>query len=368
MSLPLRNGKLRTNSQSTSEDSEDSQNCSYFFNSTTTSENITLDSTVVISSFDSQNISIIQTENTDIETMASKFDINVALKLIPEFRGNRQEFHRFISCCDIIRETLGNPCSENDMTMLVNIIRSRLAGPAYNIAKHKNFNDWSSFKSFLQDQYLENRSIAQLQIDLINCKQNKQESVRSFANRIENLLSDLNDACIASEGDESSSIIINLNTKSAFKAFVEGLFYPIKLIVKPARYTKLSDAVEAAVEEERTYNAGKSSSSIPKINKNPKVSEKCNFCYKIGHTESECFQKQRQSRLPNFSRAPSNNIKPEVHVTRVMCSYCKKPGHHRNECFKLKKMESSRNNDPSQNSGNANTSSNSGCSTRLMEL
>lgn len=191
-------------------------------------------------------------------------------------------------------------------------------------------------KKILQDQFLERRTLAQVQTDLVRCKQGPTEKVRSFGNRVERLLMDLNDACIASEGEAASTIIESLNSKTALKAFVDGLNMPIKLLIKASGYKKLADAIEAAIEEETSSG----------FSGTPKKTLQCNYCHKTGHLVVNCFLKQgsrsRDSYLPSV---PHSNIKREpterVHV--IVCNYCKKPGHHINEC--RKRMFNSNKND-----------------------
>ena len=43
----------------------------------------------------------------NIEIMANKLDVNLALKIVPEFNGeSARELDRFISCCEIIVESI----------------------------------------------------------------------------------------------------------------------------------------------------------------------------------------------------------------------------------------------------------------------
>lgn len=285
------------------------------------------------------DLSVIFVETEISETMP-KLNVDFALRLIPDFNGDRKDFHKFVSCCDVANSDLSQAA---DSQLLVNIIKSKLSGSAYNVVKHKTFTTWDELKAALQEQFLETRSIAQLQSELIKTKQNQGESVRSFANRVEQLLNDLNDACIATEGREAATTINNLNSKTAFKTFVEGLNYSLKLIIKASRFTKLSDAIEAAVEEERNLFENSYQNKTFNKNKN-KTFKKCNFCKRNGHLENECFIKNRpcsSQRLPTF---PKRELKSEVHVTNIVCAYCKKQGHHIKDCFKKKRADEFKNN------------------------
>lgn len=132
----------------------------------------------------------------ELENINMAFSLETALKMIPEFNGDRDKLHRFITCCDIVGETAINNVERNQF---LNVIKCKLTGPAYNIIKYQNFATWDALKLSLQNQYLEKRTIAQIQRELLSSKQNFNESIRDFANRLERLTADLNDACIASD-------------------------------------------------------------------------------------------------------------------------------------------------------------------------
>ncbi|KAG5861093.1 hypothetical protein JTB14_025765 [Gonioctena quinquepunctata] len=117
--------------------------------------------------------------------------------MIPDFDGNRENIHKFLTCCDVVWEIATTRAQQ---VTFMHIAKSKLSGSAYNVIKYKVMNDWPEFKLVLQNQYLERRTIAQIQTELLNSRQYPNEDVRTFANRIEKLTIDLNDACIASEG------------------------------------------------------------------------------------------------------------------------------------------------------------------------
>lgn len=255
---------------------------------------------------------------------AMVFSVDLALKMIPEFNGNRENLHKFIACCDIVHPTA---TTRAESQQFLNVIKTKLSGSAYNLIKYKEFASWDELKIILQDQYLEKRTIAQIQTELLNSRQRHNESVRCFSNRIEKLVLDLNDACIASEGIAAANVIQNLNKKSALKAFVEGLENPIKLIVKASRFHEFQDAVEAACEEERSINSNKKSSYQNSKPAKPPV--KCFKCGKMNHTASQCYTQNFPS-YPNHTRIKTEN----VYNVQEVCRYCKNVGHSIELCRK----------------------------------
>lgn len=248
-----------------------------------------------------------ETENDD--TMV--FSIDIGIKLIPEFDGNRQQLHKFLACCDIVSKTAS---SANDKTAFLNLVKTKLCGRAYNSIKYKNIDTWDNLKDILKTQYSEKRTMSQIQMELLTSSQGN-DDVRTFADRIEKLQQDLTDVCIDEQGNDATDIIQSMNQKSALKAFIEGLNEPIKFIVKASRFNSLYEAVELAAEEERNVKCSKSfknsnrpvtqNQSFHKNNSNNSIS--CRYCHKLGHSIEQCRKRQynnskRYNSSPNFNQ------------------------------------------------------------------
>jgi len=286
---------------------------------------------------DAENaISDIIGEDSFQEAIEMVFDINIALKMIPSFFGVRAELHKFITCCEIVSATA---TTRNDVTLFLNVIKTKLEGSAYDIVKYKNFDNWQALKQILEEQYLERRTLGQIQTDLINCRQNFNEETRAFANRIDRLRLDLDDACI---GPAAAQIIQNLNRKTALKVFVEGLRDPIKPIVKASRFDDFNQAVEAACEEERTRKSSVPPKQIHSSNSrdfNSRSNSRalhCNICGRNNHHTFQCYS---NSRNPSFPRNVNRETKPivkseSINKVSLYCNYCKNQGHTISECRK----------------------------------
>lgn len=144
---------------------------------------------------------------SDIEEQLNMvFSVEMALKMIPDFSGNRENLHKFLACCDIVSPMA---TTRADKEMLLNVIKTKLSGSAYNLIKYREFATYDDLKLILEEQYLERRTMAQIQTELLNCRQHHNESVREFANRVERITLDLTDAGIASEGQGAAQVIQN---------------------------------------------------------------------------------------------------------------------------------------------------------------
>ena len=71
-----------------------------------------------------------------VEESKMAFNIHTALKLIPEFDGTSSQLHKSSVCCEIILNPLTEPA---DIKNCLEIIKSKLSGPAYDIARYEEF-------------------------------------------------------------------------------------------------------------------------------------------------------------------------------------------------------------------------------------
>ncbi|KAG5881769.1 hypothetical protein JTB14_021139 [Gonioctena quinquepunctata] len=92
-----------------------------------------------------------------------KLNTDFAMKIIPEFNGDRN---------------LGQADLARDEPTLINIVKSKLSGTAYYIVKYKDFEHWADLRQQLQAEFLERRTIGQLQSELLNIRQNFTEDVK----------------------------------------------------------------------------------------------------------------------------------------------------------------------------------------------
>lgn len=80
--------------------------------------------------------------------------------------------------------------------------------------------------------------MVEVQMELLTCRQG--DDVRTFAEKIRKLECDLNNSCIADEGDNATKTILPINKKSAFKSFIVGLNKPLKIMSQGKSTTRFS--------------------------------------------------------------------------------------------------------------------------------
>jgi hypothetical protein len=335
----------------------------------------------------SNSLSLYETSDaTDQSKMP--FSIEIALKMIPEFKGSKEQLHKFLTCCDIVFDTA---ITDAEQTTFLSVVKTKLCDQAYNLIKYKTINNWAELKTLLKDHYRERRTMAQIQMELLTCRQGKTD-VRSFATKIEKILGELDDVCISSQGENAKETIQNLNRATALKAFVDGLHDSIKLIIKACRFDDLPTAIEAACDEERNV-------AINSRSRENNSNQNCKKCGRSNHITSQCRYNnysnapnqtsQNQNRgnhhnynannhnFSNQNRGQNNWSKASNQTqtnsgTELFCRYCKRIGHEIEFCRKRIYNNSRKNiNNDVQNSqetsGNENGSS-SGSQISVREL
>lgn len=370
----INNNSELSNEQNLSVPSELKSNLPINNNSNLNSENISSETNII----SSKNLTEIITETKNSPTlnnnsnsnpiahsskdikMAKNISIESMLKIIPEFDGSSDTLDRFIDSCDTVFKRIDED-STDDLDLFLDLIRSKLKNKAYDIVKYKQFKTFTELKTEFKQQFADTRSVEQLQVELVQIRQNFRESVRDFASRVEKLLFELNDACIAREGVKAAVHIQNLNSITAKNSFENGLQEPIRLIIKASRFTNLKDAISKAVEEETMQN----NSSIQWSSSNSRNQIKCQLCSRTGHSAPNCYSFKPQQPKPNSDYANNNksyvnsnlnsNNRPNVHVKSLRCGYCKNYGHNIENC--RKRLSKTQNHDYGENSHNSNRSS-----------
>lgn len=276
-----------------------------------------------------------------------KLNLNQAAKFVPEFNGKRDDLSKFISCGNFAIENV----ESSYQILLLEIIKNKLIGEAYNIIRFKDIGSWEQLKVALYDKYGEKKNIAHLQLEMNSARQRKDEDVRAFSERLNNILSSLAIQMTENKDKAVKSAIYDVLEQQRHNAFIEGLRQPIKFLMKAKNIKIHEDAVEAAVLEEINIINDRETQEyfglkVKDYREYKKDSRpKCNNCNKMGHETSNCYFKKTSFNKNNFVKNSRN-----VHVkTIVTCHYCGKPGHVQAKCFKKQRDEENKNSSNKQN-------------------
>lgn len=299
------------------------------------------------------------------------FDSKFAMRMIPSM-SNKDDLHKFCRCVDVIWEPIGN--NNVSKALCLNIIISKLEKTAYDVVRYKTFVDWPTLKTALENKFIKRRSKGSVASELINAVQFK--DVTSFSNKIENLLGELNEICIASEGNNNADIIMKLNESTALCSFQNGLREPLRTIIKSRNFDNLSSAIAQAMEEEVSHKP-----ALNAPNNSNSSKPKCSYCNRTNHVSEKCFRKHGNSNsnlnvsnsnqnksFPN-SNQKSNNFQSSSQLnqssqmsnqnvsnvqTSIICAYCKESGHFISSCYKKKFNDLKNSQSLTQNSSSNN--------------
>jgi len=102
--------------------------------------------------------------------------VSEALKLIPQFKGNKQEVLAFIGNVDTAFAVI-NPEQE---AILYKSVLTRISGETRTAISHRNFDNWTELKEFLRNSCIEKRKLDYHASQLFKAKQTKNERVTDW--------------------------------------------------------------------------------------------------------------------------------------------------------------------------------------------
>lgn len=284
------------------------------------------------------------------------FNLQFLCSLIPKsFDGKRNEFNEFITNCEnailLANETQKHPLLVFIISKLTGNVRSQLQG--------KTYNDWTDLKIILNTLYQDKKHYIQLMEELNTLKQGHGESVASFHERIDKIVTRLLNSMSYKNENEQIGKIETIK-ELALSRFIHHSIPDISRFLRSQNLSEMSEAYSKAVLEERALKI-----SLDEFKIRPSTSSNlnCSFCKKSGHIAKNCFKKRNNQSNNVFFNQNQNNSRGNNSSTShssnnhdngdKFCRYCKKRGHLINECRKLKYKNS-------QRSQNLNTQSNDG--------
>lgn len=245
----------------------------------------------------------------DLQTnnMAS-FDIQIALKVIPEFQGDTKDLNNFLNLVEFVHDDLKDATEKGKLIKF--ILRTRLSEKVKNkLSIVTPPTDFTSLRNVLQDIFRVNKTPLKIQSELAKLSQGNR-TVKDFASHIEDLVSQLNSLQIAEQGETHREIIAKLNDQIGLNSFKSGLHENIKNIVFAASPKTLQEAVRTASEAEvvgtaRVFNYNSRRFNNYSQNRNRYNNNFNNFRNRDNQSRQNNGNFQRNSHI---RRTNSNNI------------------------------------------------------------
>lgn len=298
---------------------------------------------------DLQNPTTPSTPNSN--TGNNQFNLQFLCSLIPKsFDGNRAEFNEFYTNC-VNAMSLAN----NDQTYpLLVFIVSKLTGKVRTQLQGKSYKNWSDLKAILDKLYQDQKHYIQLMEELNTLKQNSNESVSYFYERLDRLVTRVINSITYKNIDEQK-IKIETIQELALSRFIHHTVPDISRFLRSQNVTDISEALSKSLAEERALKI-----SHNEFRQTSRQQSHCTECNRNGHTSKSCFRTKsavvtHKNILLNQSSSPSNTNSLSSKYTDKFCRYCKKQGHFIHECRKREYADKKRARNQNHNSDHTTT-------------
>jgi hypothetical protein len=117
-------------------------------------------------------------------SMAEEYiSVSEALKLVTPFNGNKKDILVFISNVDTAFDVI-NPIYKD---RLYKFVLTKISGEPRTAIAHRHSESWDELKEFLQNTYIEKRTLDFHANQLFKAKQQKSENISDWIQKIQSL-------------------------------------------------------------------------------------------------------------------------------------------------------------------------------------
>jgi hypothetical protein len=252
--------------------------------------------------------------------------VGEALKLVPYFKGDKQEVLAFIGNVDTAFAVI-NPVQEE---VLYKFVLTRISGETRTAISHRNLANWAELKDFLKSSYIEKRTLDFHASQLFKARQGKDEKTADWIQRIQTLGSQFRESALLNCSDGAREGILDLSDRLRNICFVQGLASDrIQTIVRSRNYRNFDEIAETALVEESAIT-----SRQDRYRAEGNALPRCGACGKLGHSSNKCFAREkREARVnPVVTNAPERS-------SGITCFRCGEKGHLARHCRKPPRKE-----------------------------
>jgi len=167
--------------------------------------------------------------------------VGEALKLIPQFKGDKQDVLAFIGNV-VTAFAVINPSQE---AILYKFVLTRISGEPRTAISHRNIESWAELKEFLQNTYIEKRTLDFHASQLFKARQGKDEKVADWIHKIQTLRSQFREAALLNCKEGAREGIVDLSDRLRNICFIRGLASDrIQTIVRSRNYQNFDEIAE----------------------------------------------------------------------------------------------------------------------------
>jgi hypothetical protein len=254
--------------------------------------------------------------------MSNEFiSLGEALKLVPPFKGDKQEVLAFIGNVDTAFAVI-NP---EQGAILYRFVLTRIGGEPRTAISHRNLNNWVELKDYLQNSYIEKRTLDFHASQLFKAKQGKDERVTDWIHNIQTLGSQFLEAALLNCSEGAREGILDLADWLRNICFIQGLASDrIQTIVRSRNYQHFHEIAETALVEESAIE-----SRQYRYRQEGNLAQKCGNCGKVGHASNRCYVRAKVDARVNPVALGSPKID-----SQITCYRCGEKGHVARKCQK----------------------------------
>jgi len=247
--------------------------------------------------------------------------VGEALKLVPPFNGNKQEVLAFIGNVDTAFAVI-NPSQE---AILYKFVLTRISGEPRTAISHRNLENWADLKEFLQNAYIEKRTLDFHASQLFKARQEKDEKVADWIHKVQTLGSQFREAALLNCSEGAREGILDLSDRLRNICFIQGLASDrIQTIVRSRNYQNFDEIAETALVEESAI-----ASKQERYRAEGVSAYRCSNCGKPGHSSNKCYSRNKGEARLNPVVASGSGA-----VSHVTCFRCGEKGHIARNCRK----------------------------------
>jgi len=200
--------------------------------------------------------------------------VGEALKLVSLFKGNKQEVLAFIGNVDTAF-TVINPSQE---AILYKFVLTRISGEPRKAISHRNLENWVDLKEFLQNAYIEKRTLDFHASQLFTASQGKDEKVVDWIHKIQTLGLQFREAALLNCSEGAREGILDLSDRLRNICFIQGLASDrIQTIVRSCNYHNVDEIARSALVEEGTIASKHETYEAERVS-----TDRCSNCLKTG--------------------------------------------------------------------------------------
>jgi hypothetical protein len=261
------------------------------------------------------------TGSGDYQMNGDYISVGEALKLVPPFKGDKREVLAFIGNVDTAFAVI-NPEQE---AILYKFVLTRISGEPRTAIIHRNLDSWIELKEFLQNSYIEKRTLDYHASQLFKAIQNKDERVTDWIQRVQTLGSQFREAALLNCSDGAREGILDLSDRLRNICFVQGLASDrIQTIVRSRNFQNFDEIAETALVEESAL-----ASKLDRYRLEGISAQRCSNCGKPGHPNNKCYLRGKGEARVNPVIASGSGTH-----SQITCFRCGEKGHLARNCRK----------------------------------